>query len=389
MPTPAQARQGGQALEESQAMEFSVTKSDLVSELNTTQGVVERKTTIPILSNLLVEASGSRLIITATDLELSIRTSCEALVKKEGAGTIPAKKLLDLVRLLPEGEIKFKLLDNHWVEIVSGRKKYKMVGMAKENFPAIPAVPHTLVQIPASVLESLIARTKFAISLEESRYTLNGGLMILKPDTLAMVATDGHRLALAETDQKLAGLNGEVRVLIPKKAMDEVEKLAAAAAADAQMDFARDESNLFFQVGHRLLISRILTGQFPNYEAVLPKDNNRTIVLERGELADAVRRVSQLADQRSRAVKFSVSNEGVEISASSPEYGEAKEILEKEYKGDPLAIGFNAQYMLDFLGAAAEGPVSIELKDEQSAGQMRPLADENYRYRYIIMPMRI
>ncbi len=366
-------------------MEFSVTKSDLVNELNTTQGVVERKTTIPILSNLLVEASGSRLIITATDLELSIRTSCEALVKKEGAGTIPAKKLLDLVRLLPEGEIKFKLLDNHWVEIVSGRKKYKMVGMAKENFP----VPHTLVQIPASVLESLIARTKFAISLEESRYTLNGGLMILKPDTLAMVATDGHRLALAETDQKLAGLNGEVRVLIPKKAMDEVEKLAAAAAADAQMDFARDESNLFFQVGHRLLISRILTGQFPNYEAVLPKDNNRTIVLERGELADAVRRVSQLADQRSRAVKFSVSNEGVEISASSPEYGEAKEILEKEYKGDPLAIGFNAQYMLDFLGAAAEGPVSIELKDEQSAGQMRPLADENYRYRYIIMPMRI
>ena len=389
MPTPAQARQGGQALEESQAMEFSVTKSDLVNELNTTQGVVERKTTIPILSNLLVEASGSRLIITATDLELSIRTSCEALVKKEGAGTIPAKKLLDLVRLLPEGEIKFKLLDNHWVEIVSGRKKYKMVGMAKENFPAIPAVPHTLVQIPASVLESLIARTKFAISLEESRYTLNGGLMILKPDTLAMVATDGHRLALAETDQKLAGLNGEVRVLIPKKAMDEVEKLAAAAAADAQMDFARDESNLFFQVGHRLLISRILTGQFPNYEAVLPKDNNRTIVLERGELADAVRRVSQLADQRSRAVKFSVSNEGVEISASSAEYGEAKETLEKEYKGDPLAIGFNAQYMLDFLGAAAEGPVSIELKDEQSAGQMRPLADENYRYRYIIMPMRI
>ena len=389
MPTPAQARQGGQALEESQAMEFSVTKSDLVNELNTTQGVVERKTTIPILSNLLVEASGSRLTITATDLELSVRTSCDAKVKKEGAGTIPAKKLLDLVRLLPEGEIKFKLLDNHWVEIVSDRKKYKMVGMAKENFPAIPAVPHTLVQIPASVLESLIARTKFAISLEESRYTLNGGLMILKPDTLAMVATDGHRLALAETDQKLAGLNSEVRVLIPKKAMDEVEKLAATADADAQMDFARDESNLFFQVGHRLLISRILTGQFPNYEAVLPKDNNRTVVLERGELADAVRRVSQLADQRSRAVKFSVSNEGVEISASSPEYGEAKETLEKEYKGDPLAIGFNAQYMLDFLAAAAEGPVSIELKDEQSAGQMRPLADENYRYRYIIMPMRI
>jgi DNA polymerase-3 subunit beta len=352
--------------------------------------VVERKTTIPILSNLLVEAKGSTLTITATDLELSLRTSCEAKIKKEGAGTIPAKKLLELVRLLPEGEIKFKLLDNHWVEIVSDKKKYKLVGMAKENFPALPAMPHTLVKIPAAVLESLIAKTKFAISMEESRYTLNGGLLILKPDTLAMVATDGHRLALAETDQKLAGLNGEVRVLIPKKAMDEVEKLSSSAAgSDAHMEFAKDESHLFFQVERRLLISRILTGQFPNYEAVLPRENNKTVVLGRTELSDAVRRVSQLADQRSHAVKLAVTQEGVEISASSPEYGEAKETIEKEYKGDNIAIGFNSSYMLDFLAAAADGPISIELKDEQSAGQMRPLADESYRYRYVIMPMRI
>jgi DNA polymerase III subunit beta len=376
--------------EDTQSMEFSVTKSALLNELTTTQGVVERKTTIPILSNLLVEAKGSRLAITATDLELSVRTSCEAKIKKEGAGTIPAKKLLELVRLLPEGEIKFKLLDNHWVEIVSDKKKYKMVGMAKENFPALPAMPHTLVKIPAAVLESLIGKTKFAISMEESRYTLNGGLLILKPDTLAMVATDGHRLALAETDQKLSGLNGEVRVLIPKKAMDEVEKLSSSAGSeDAQIEFAKDESHLFFQVGHRLLISRILTGQFPNYEAVLPRENSKTVVLERTELTDAVRRVSQLADQRSHAVKLAVSTEGVEISASSPEYGEAKESIDKEYKGDPISIGFNSSYVLDFLAAAADGPISIELKDEQSAGQMRPLADEGYRYRYVIMPMRI
>jgi DNA polymerase-3 subunit beta len=171
--------------------------------------------------------------------------------------------------------------------------------------------------------------------------------------------------------------------------MDEVEKLAGASESDSKMDFAKDESHIFFMAGHRLLISRILTGQFPNYEAVLPKENNRTVVLGRTELGDAVRRVSQLADQRSRAVKFAVSSEGVEISAQSPEYGEAKEIIEKEYKGEPLAIGFNAQYMLDFLAACSEGPISIELKDEQSAGQLRPLADENYNYRYIIMPMRI
>jgi DNA polymerase III subunit beta len=379
----------GTAREDHQAMEFSVTKSALLNELNTTQGVVERKTTIPILSNLLVEAKGSRLTITATDLELSIRTSCEVKIKKEGAGTIPAKKLLELIRLLPEGEIKFRLLENHWVEIIADKKKYKLVGMARENFPALPAMPHALVKIPAAVLESLIAKTKFAISMEESRYTLNGGLLILKPDTIAMVATDGHRLALAETTQKLAGLNGEVKVLIPKKAMDEVEKLSSAAGSDAQLDFAKDESHLFFQAGHRLLISRILTGQFPNYEAVLPRDNSKTVVIERGELCDAVRRVSQLADQRSHAVKLAVSNEGIEISASSPEYGEAKENIEKEYSGDPISIGFNSTYMLDFLAAAADGPISIELKDEQSAGQMRPLADESYRYRYIIMPMRI
>src|ERR1700746_1012288 len=370
-------------------MEFSVKKFDLLEELQLTQGVVERKTTIPILSNLLFEAKGDRVTITATDLELSVRTSCEAKVKKEGAGTIPAKKLLELVRLLPEGEIKFKLLDNHWVEIVSDRKKYKLVGMAKENFPALPAMPHALVKISAPLLEGLISKTKFAISMEESRYTLNGGMLILKPDTLAMVATDGHRLALAETDQKLAGINGEIKVFIPNKAMDEVEKLSSIAGEDTKVDFAKDESHLFFQVGHRLLISRILTGQFPNYEAVLPRDNNKSVVLERVELNDAVRRVSQLADQRSHAVKFAVSTEGVEISASSPEYGEAKENIDKEYKGDPISIGFNSSYVLDFFAAAAEGPISIELKDEQSAGQMRPLADESYRYRYIIMPMRI
>ncbi len=370
-------------------MEFSVKKFDLLDELALTQGVVERKTTIPILSNLLCEAKGDRLTITATDLELSIRTSCEAKVKKEGAGTIPAKKLLELVRLLPDEEIRFKLLENHWVQIVCDHKAYKMVGMSKDNFPAIPTFPHPLVKIPAKMLGGLIAKTAFAISMEESRYTLNGGLLILKPDTLAMVATDGHRLAVAEIDHKFTGLNSEVRLLVPKKAMVEVQRLAMEAGDDGQIEFARDENHLFFQVGGRLLISRMLTGQFPNYEAVLPRENNKTVVIERSELNDAVRRVAQLADQRSHAVKFAVAREGVEISASSPEYGEAKETIEKEYKGDPLQIGFNAQYLLDFLSAAAEGPVSLELKDEQSAGQMRPLADEQYRYRYVIMPMRI
>lgn len=370
-------------------MEFSVKKFDLLEELNLTQGVVERKTTIPILSNLLVEAKGSRLIITATDLELSIRTSCEAKVKKEGAGTIPAKKLLELVRLLPDGEIKFKLQENHWVHITSDRKNYKLVGMSKDNFPALPAFPHALVKIPAKLLADAIAKTTFAISLEESRYTLNGALLVLKPGSLAMVATDGHRLAMIETDHKFEGFGAETRVLVPKKAMTEIQRLAAESGDDAAIEFAQDESHLFFQFGGRLLTSRKLTGQFPNFEAVLPRDANKTVVLERAELQDALRRVSQLADQRSHAVKFTLAKEGIEISASSPEYGEAKEAIDKEFNGDPIAIGFNAQYLLDFLGAAADGPISFELKDDQSAGQLRPIASDSSRYRYVVMPMRI
>jgi DNA polymerase III subunit beta len=370
-------------------MEFSVKKYDLQEELNLTQGVVERKTTIPILSNILCEARGNRVMITATDLELSINTSCEAKVKKEGAGTIPAKKLLELVRLLPDEEIQFKLLENHWVQITCDRRNYKLVGMSKENFPALPAFPRALVKIPAKLLADVIAKTIFAISLEESRYTLNGALLVLKPTSLIMVATDGHRLAMVESDYKLDGSIPETRVLIPKKAMTEVQRLAAESGEDAMVDFAQDESHLFFRFGGRLLTSRKLTGQFPNYEAVLPRDASKTVVLERGELQDALRRVSQLADQRSHAVKFMLAKEGLEISASSPEYGEAKEAIEKEFKGDPIAIGFNAQYLLDFLGAAPDGPVSFELKDEQSAGQLRPLADESSRYRYVVMPMRI
>ena len=370
-------------------MEFSVKKFDLLEELNLTQGVVERKTTIPILSNLLCEADGNRLTITATDLELSIRTSCEAKVKKEGAGTIPAKKLLELVRLLPEGEIHFKLLENHWVHITSDRKNYKLVGMSKDNFPALPDFPHALIKIPAKLLAGVIAKTTFAISLEESRYTLNGALLVLKPGSLTMVATDGHRLAMVETDYKFEGLPTETRVLIPKKAMNEVQRLAAESGDESLVSFGQDESHLFFQFGNRLLTCRKLTGQFPNYEAVLPRDVNKTVTIERSELQDALRRVSQLADQRSHAVKFMLAKEGLEISASSPEYGEAKEAIEKDYKGEPIAIGFNAQYLLDFLAAAPDGPISFELKDEQSAGQLRPLGDESSRYRYVVMPMRI
>jgi DNA polymerase III subunit beta len=209
------------------AMEITVSRQDLVRELTATQSVVERKTTIPILSNFLLEADGERLAITATDLDQAIRTSAAVKVKKPGSCTIPARKLYDYIKLLPDGEISIKLLENHWVQIRSGRSNTKMVGMARANFPQIPEFPSVSVtSVSTAALRTLIARTIFAISNEESRYTLNGALLILKAESLAMVATDGHRLSFVEkTSEALEGVSGEKRVLVPRKALQELQQL--------------------------------------------------------------------------------------------------------------------------------------------------------------------
>jgi DNA polymerase III subunit beta len=374
-------------------MEITVSKFELLRELTATQGVVERKTTIPILSNYLFEAAGDKLSLTATDLDLSLRTSCNAKVKKEGACTIPARKLHDYVKLLPDADITIRLLENHWVSIRCGRSNTKMVGMAKSNFPGLPVFPSAgTIKIPAAVLRSMIAKTGFAIASEESRYTLNGALMVLKPESITMVATDGHRLAHVErTSEKFEGVSGEMKTLIPKKAMDELKSLLDShGESDVEsIDFAKDESTLFFRVGPRLLTSRQLTGQFPNYEAVLPKDISKSITLQGEELGAAIARVAQFADERSRAVRLRLEKGELKLSASSTETGESEDSLEVAYDGEPMAIGFNAQYLIDFIKATGSGEVKLELKDAQSAGQLRPAEGEDYKYRYIVMPMRI
>jgi DNA polymerase III subunit beta len=374
---------------ETLAMEITVSKTELLRELTATQGVVERKTTIPILSNYLFEASGDKLSLTATDLDLSLRTSCSAKVKKEGACTIPARKLYDYVKLLPDADITIRLLENHWVSIRCGRSNTKMVGMAKSNFPGLPVFPSAgAIKIPAAVLRSMIAKTGFAIATEESRYTLNGALMVLKPESITMVATDGHRLAHVErAGEKFDGVSGEMKTLIPKKAMDELKSLLDSDIET--IDFAKDESTLFFRVGPRLLTSRQLTGQFPNYEAVLPKDITKSILLHGDELGGAISRVAQFADERSRAVRLKLDKGELKLSASSTETGESEDSIEVAYNGDAMAIGFNAQYLLDFIKAVGSGEVKLEMKDAQSAGQLRPAEGEDYKYRYIVMPMRI
>jgi DNA polymerase-3 subunit beta len=373
-------------------MEITVSKAELLRELSATQGVVERKTTIPILSNYLFEAGADRLSLTATDLDLSLRTSCNAKVKKEGSCTIPARKLHDYVKLLPDADITIKLLENHWVSIRCGRSNTKMVGMARSNFPSLPVFPTAgVVKIPAQVLRGMIARTSFAIANEESRYTLNGALMVLKPESITMVATDGHRLAHVErSNEKFEGISGEMKTLVPKKAMDELRSLVDSAGSDVEtIEFAKDESTLFFRIGPRLLTSRQLTGQFPNYEAVLPKDNSKSILLHGDDLGSAIARVAQFADERSRAVRLKLENGELKLSASSTETGESEDSIETDYNGETLTIGFNAQYITDFLKAAGASDVRLELKDSQSAGQLRPAEGEDYKYRYIVMPMRI
>src|SRR5580658_4829677 len=308
-------------------MEFTVSRADLVRELNLSQGVVEKKTTIPILSNVLVEADGDRIVLTATDLELGIRVSCPARVKKGGAGTIPARRLLDYVRLLPDGDVQVKIQENHWASLVSGRSRTRIAGMSRESFPELPQMPAVMAEIPIGVLASMISKTIFSISSEESRFTLNGALLVLKKGGLIMVATDGHRLAMIESSAELPGITGAYRALLPRKAMLEIQKLAGDANADAVVRFSGDENHLFFEVGERLLLSRKLTGNFPDYERVLPKEQPLSVSLDREELRGAIERVAQFSDERSRAIRLSAAAGAAKIHSSVSETGESEESI--------------------------------------------------------------
>lgn len=373
-------------------MEITVSRQELLRELTATQSVVERKTTIPILSNFLIEAADDKLTITGTDLDQSMKTSCPAKVKKAGACTIPARKLYDYIKLLGDGDISIKLLDNHWVQIRAGRSNTKMVGMARANFPQVPEFPESsLTKIPTASLKNLIAKTIFAISNEESRYTLNGALLVLKAESLTMVATDGHRLAhIEKSGENLSNISGEKKTLIPRKALAELQSLLSASD-DEYLEFADDDQTLFFRIGHRTLTSRKLTGQFPNYEAVMPRDNNKFVVVRSEDLNVSIQRVAQFADERSGAIKIRIEQNELKISSSSTDSGESEDVIETPYNFDSIVVGFNSAYMLDFLKATGNsGEVRLEFKDAQSAGQMRPEdGADDYKYRYIIMPMRI
>jgi len=403
-------------------MEFTIKQSILKEELGFIQGVVERKTTIPVLANILIESIGENEIrIVGTDLDCTIRCDAEAEIKETGAMCIQARKLFDIVRALSVGaDVHFKKEQNEWVTMKCGNARFKLAGVAREQFPEIPTFKSTPLKMPAETFAQFIQNTAFAITNEQSRFTLSGAKFIIADGVAKMVTTDGHRLAYIEKKVD----TGETRMdtLVPKKALLELVKLARAG--DEEISFGEDPNHIFFEGEGRLLITRKLSGQFPNYEMVMPKESEHRVHFDLDEMRSAVRRVSLMADERNRSIRVTFRDGEAEITAQSSEEGEGAEIVPADYKGDEITLGFNHQYLLEYLNnltavqavaatiepdsgsdAAATGgnatgtapaketrsPVRIafEFKDSNAATQMRIDGETAYDYKYIVMPLRI
>ncbi|HTM25935.1 MAG TPA: DNA polymerase III subunit beta [Vicinamibacterales bacterium] len=375
-------------------MELVVRKSDLLRELQLFQGIVERKNTIPILANVLLEANGAEMRMLATDLEVGLRSKCTANVSKGGSLTLPAKKLYEIVKALPETDVRIEE-DKGGVKVAADRFDSRMQTLPREDFPTLPDASGTVsAALPRDVVRQMVSKTQFAITGEDTRYFLNGALFILRPDSMGLVSTDGHRLAHITVPRDKAkakaskGGDEENRVILPRKTLLELGRLLVEGG-EGDIQYERGENHLFFGVSDRLLISRMIDGQFPAFERVIPKNNDKHVEFDRDRLTSAVKRVALLSNERSRAVKFQIDKGKVEIASSSPEFGEAKEALMVDYAAAPVTICFNAQYVLDFLGVVETDTVSLDFKDEMSQAVLKPVGAEGYEYTYVIMPMRI
>jgi DNA polymerase-3 subunit beta len=369
-------------------MELKVQRGDLLKELQRLQGVVEKKNTIPILSNTCLIADKDRLELMATDLELGIRTSTEAQVDKPGSITIASKKLFEIVRLLPESEVKFKVDENNWVQIACARSRFRIVGLPKDDFPAIPDYDFgKAVALDLQTVRSMIGKVLFATTRDDTRYPLQGALLILDKDSLTLVSTDSHRLAHIRGKAARGRVAKEIRVITPRKTLSEISRIDWEGSEEIQFGVA--ENRVFLRSGKLTLVSSVIEGVFPAFEKVIPAENDKILELETRALSEVVRRVSLLSNERSRAVKISLQPGRIEISSSNPEMGEARELVEVAYQGSPVEIGFNAKYLLDFLGVVGEEKINLHLKDEQTQGMMTPAGEGEQEYRYIVMPMRI
>lgn len=371
-------------------MQFVVSKQNLQNELAFVQGIVEKKNTIPVLSNILIESIGEHSIrITGTDLDITLRCDMQVdEITTPGSICVQARKLFEIARLLPDAPVSFKKEDNEWVTVKCDRARFKMVGVPRDSFPEVPSFTSAPTNVPASLIKTFIDRTIFAITQDESRYTLSGAKFVLDGTSAKMVTTDGHRLAFVEKKGILRnGATETIDTLIPRKTLAELTKLTAQF--NEEISLGMDDNHIYFQVGARLLVSRMLYGQFPNYEMVMPKTNDKSIEFNSGLLSNAIRRVALMADEKSHAIRFHLEPNQLVISSQNPEEGEANETIPTDYTGEETDIGFNAQYLQDFLNVIGEGKVVFEFKDANTQAQLRPSEDGDYDYKYVVMPMRI
>ena len=365
-------------------MQVSLAASAFAADLKHTANIVERKTTIPVLSHILLTARKDRLNLAATDLDVSLTSWCEADVKEEGAIAIQAKKFLEIIRSLTGEEVLLIQEEPRVLSIRAGKSRFKIHGLAPDDFPTLPNVEEgRRVDIPFTEFRRMVAKILFAVSAEESRFQLNGALLKLKEGSMEMVATDGHRLALVEGGLESASV--EDSVLVPRKALQELQRFEG----DGKLSYGRGEHHLSFGLDRRELICRILEGTFPDYERVIAKDNDKKVLFDRKGLVDAVQRAALMTGDRARAVRLQFTTEQVVISAVNSDLGEAVEELACDYDGPEFRVGINPDYLTQFLAAVETEKVRLELKDENTQCVGYPLDGPDTRYLCVIMPMRI
>lgn len=368
-------------------MHFKAPKDDLLTLLYPTQNIIERRNTMPILANALIESHEGTIRVTATDLEVGVRGNIQGEIQHEGAVTVNARKLYEIVREAPEDIVEMRSLENEWVEVKSGKSVFKMVGTDAREFPEFPSFAgEKLFPFPARILKEMIEKTIFSVSTDETRHNLNGVFLEeASGGKLRMVATDGHRLAFIEREVGSVGL--EKGVILPWKGMTELRKLVEEVEEGVVSIGFKENLGLAVRENQELFM-RLIEGDFPDYSKVIPKGYPYEVKSQQDGLLQALRRVSILSSERYKGVKIELSRGKMVVSANNPDLGEAVEEIEVEYQGGALTIGFNARYLIDVLSLLGAGSgVDIEIKDELSPGLVRKQGDDGYLY--VIMPMRL
>ncbi|MBI2605579.1 MAG: DNA polymerase III subunit beta [Deltaproteobacteria bacterium] len=369
-------------------MNFTVSRDALLEALQKVQSVVEKKNTLHILSNVLLEVADQNLFLTATDLEVGIKLSIPVQASDDGKVAVSAKNFFEIVKELPNKPVSIHKKENSWIEISCQKSKFNIVGLAADEFPPLPAFDSgNYQQVNMATAREMIDRTVFAVSTDETRYHLNGAFLeSLENNLLRMVATDGHRLAYIDKELVLNGADQFKRgIIIPKKGMAELRRLLDTK--DDSFKMTVDKGNLLVKLEKALLFIRLIEGEYPDYEQVIPKNNTKRMTLNREEFLGSLKRVALLANEKSRNVKFSLKERVLTISSSNSDLGDAKEELDVEYGNDPIEIGFNAKYLIDCLTILDVDKVTIDLNDKLSPGLLKPFGRDDYTY--IVMPMRI